>query len=360
MPNWPNWDFSKENREIEFFNIFSNFLLHTWINCEFLNFEMMNLEPKLTKKCQKLANFELGRIDQNPKKFNFLTSFGPFWAFAMHVARDHSLCHASKSCKKEEKTSRALWKPIEIQSRNATYATLNLTLGNQRKAKGQSLDETVSVTCFSHTQNKAKAFLHWPDFDDEVFVFVFVLIFAARRWRRKTRKKKGAPQVKAQVSKHGFSDLKKWNMAIISHMSSNLSPWKQLFFEIHFWPFFFANSKKNPLLAQKARGRPKTGKISAKCRNSEQASIDTFAGAQSTYQTQGQVYSQGSEAEKTGKSKLQGSQNWHFQFRFWLFLATSGNLHTSTSQKYIEKYRLFLSIPFLCFAFKESSMYENT
>ena len=92
---------------------------------------------------------------------------------------------------------------------------------------------------------------------------------------------------------------------------------------------------QNHLLAQKARGQQKTRKITSKSRNSEQARLDTFAGAQIRSGNQGQGYDSTTNAEKKGKSKLLAPRNPHFQFRFWLFQTISGNLQNSRSQKYI-------------------------
>ena len=80
MPNWPIWDLSKETREIEFFNMFLNFLVRFWIYFEFLKFpwiwKIEFFKSKIVKKCQ-IGQF--GSFDKNSKKFNFSTGFWIFW-----------------------------------------------------------------------------------------------------------------------------------------------------------------------------------------------------------------------------------------------------------------------------------------
>ena len=105
------------------------------------------------------------RISENwprPQEIQLFYFFDPFWAFVMQVARDHNLCHASKSWQKRGRTvqgsRRALWKPIEIPSKNATYAfecdprkcQIQSKQGSKGCThKGQSLDETLLM--FSKT-----------------------------------------------------------------------------------------------------------------------------------------------------------------------------------------------------------------
>ena len=80
LKNCPIWELWKEPKEIEFSNMCLNFLVHIWINYEFLKFQSIwkldNLEPKIVKKCQmgQLLTFQ-----ENSKKFNFSTCFRIFW-----------------------------------------------------------------------------------------------------------------------------------------------------------------------------------------------------------------------------------------------------------------------------------------
>ena len=111
----------------------------------------------------------------NWRNSNSLTFLTHFWAFAMHAARDHNLCHASKSWKKEEKQFEAQKELFENRSRNATYA-FEFDDWKSSKHRGGWLQRLLLYCTHAQRPKPWLKTLWW-----RTLVFVIVLILRRRR-----------------------------------------------------------------------------------------------------------------------------------------------------------------------------------